>query len=642
MAGVEDDSQDLDGGGGDAGDARRLADGAGLRALEGFADLVTETGDGLVVEIVGDGKGLVVSEGEGFLFLSVEIAGVSGVNDDLFEGFRIPGGEGGIEGLDRREIGVGAREELEEGGGLSEGFEAEEGGFLESCVSGVDLEGSEVRTDRVDGLHLVFKAAPAGIIDEADLAAEGGESAIGIVFAQEEAILGAGGEHAVGFGSAPCGEVIDHDGDIGLGAVEEEGFAFGGFEGGIDPGEESLSGGFFVAACAVDLSGEKEVGDGLQFEPREEAARIDGVVLDGVAVVNDLGVFEADDRVNQVFLGGGREAGADAIGVDQIGREGDRFKEDLVSIAVGEANDFVFDARAVAGSETFDLAAIHGGLVEVLADRVVSTGVGVGDMARDLAEVSEIRGKEGEGEGRIVAGLFFEDIEADGLAIEARRGSGFEADQGQAEACEVEGKGVARGFIDATAGGALKSGVEESAQEGSGGDDDSFGEDDGRIGQEDASDLGVAEVKSGDLGGDHGEVGGVSEDVRHPGGVGEHIGLSAAGLDSGTLAGIEAPELDPGGVGSEGHLAAKSVDLADDLAFADAADSGVARHPSGAFGLGGDDSGLAAHTGGSEGGFAARVPSTDDENIKARGHGRDLPRMQKTRSSGGRSGLKSA
>ena len=62
------------------------------------------------------------------------------------------------------------------------------------------------------------------------------------------------------------------------------------------------------------------------------------------------------------------------------------------------------------------------------------------------------------------------------------------------------------------------------------------------------------------------------------GGVEPAVGLGARRPDGGALAAVEHAELDAGLVGDEAHEAAEGVDLADDLALADAADGGVAGH----------------------------------------------------------------
>ena len=61
------------------------------------------------------------------------------------------------------------------------------------------------------------------VVDEAEGAAVRGEAGVGVVDAEVEAELGAGGEHAVGLVGAFGDEVVDEDAGVGFGAVEGEG-----------------------------------------------------------------------------------------------------------------------------------------------------------------------------------------------------------------------------------------------------------------------------------------------------------------------------------------------------------------------------------------------------------------------------------
>ena len=45
-----------------------------------------------------------------------------------------------------------------------------------------------------------------------------GQSAVGAVVAQQQAVLGAGGVQAVGLGEVAGDQVVDHHTDVGLGA----------------------------------------------------------------------------------------------------------------------------------------------------------------------------------------------------------------------------------------------------------------------------------------------------------------------------------------------------------------------------------------------------------------------------------------
>ena len=273
----------------------------------------------------------------------------------------------------------------------------------------VDAMGATPMVHRRDGGLLGFEAEPAGFVDQTDLAAEPGQSGVGVVATQEQAVLGAAGEHAIGLDGPLGDEVVDHDRDVGLVAAEHDGLALLEGEGGVDAGHESLTGGLFVTAGAVDLSGEVQAGDGLGLQGRPDLVGGYIVVLDGVAPLENLGALEPGNAVDHRLLHVGGEAGADAVAVDALAVVALGLQEYLVFAFVGEADDLVFDAGAVARAGGGDLPAVHGGAIEVCLDEVVGSGTGPGDPAIDLACVDAVI-HVGEGRGHAVAGLDLESI----------------------------------------------------------------------------------------------------------------------------------------------------------------------------------------------------------------------------------------
>ena len=100
---------------------------------------------------------------------------------------------------------------------------------------------------------------------------ETGQPLVGIVGPQGQPVLGAGGEHAVGLGHAARHEVVDEHADIGLGAIEHDGGSPPPPTRGVDARHQTLGRGLLIAGRAVDLAGEIEPGDALDFEVRAGA-----------------------------------------------------------------------------------------------------------------------------------------------------------------------------------------------------------------------------------------------------------------------------------------------------------------------------------------------------------------------------------
>ena len=288
-----------------------------------------------------------------------------------------------------------------------------------------------------NGFLLVRIFGPSGFVAEADFAGERGEADVGVVVAEQEAMLGAGGEHSVGVVDAFGGEVVDHDADEAGGAGEVDGGLFLGLAGGVDAGDDALSGGFFVAAGAVNLSGEEEAGEVLAHEVRRELEGVGHVVFDGVAGAEHLHVFQSDYRAEELDLDGGGEGGGDSLDVDFLAGPGFAFEPDGVFVFVGESDDFVFDAGAVAGADAFDAAAVHGGFAEVGADEVVGALVGAGLPAgEEVVERLDRVVEEAEGAGFGLAGFFVGLGEIDAGEADAGGGTGFESAHVDAEIAE--------------------------------------------------------------------------------------------------------------------------------------------------------------------------------------------------------------
>src|SRR5215204_4441163 len=98
-----------------------------------------------------------------------------------------------------------------------------------------------------------------------------------------------------------------------------------------------------------------------------------------------------------------------------------RFQEKLVACLIGKFDYFVFDGRAVARPDAFDLARIKRGLVDVGTNGVVDGFIRVSDVAVDLGLGNGFRG-EGERDWALVGRLRLKLLPVDCAAVEAWRG----------------------------------------------------------------------------------------------------------------------------------------------------------------------------------------------------------------------------
>ena len=179
--------------------------------------------------------------------------------------------------------------------------------------------------------------------DGAQFDANGCEPAVGVVVSEQEAVFCAGGEHAIGFIDTFGDEIVNQDSEVGLAAVKNKVRAILQFAGGIDAGDESLPGGFFVAGGAVDLSGEIESFDSASFERGVQLGGGSEVIFNRVAVAHDLSIFAAWDAADDLILNIAWEAGGDTVAIDFLCVAAFRFEKDLMGLFFGEADNFVFD-----------------------------------------------------------------------------------------------------------------------------------------------------------------------------------------------------------------------------------------------------------------------------------------------------------
>ncbi len=90
---------------------------------------------------------------------------------------------------------------------------------------------------------------------------------------------------------------------------------------------------------------------------------------------------------------------------------------------------------------------------------------------------------------------------------------------------------------------------------------------------------------------------------------------------------FEDPKLDAGGVGDAAHEAVEGIDLADQMAFAETADGGIAGHRANSREPMRDQGRARAHARCRRGCFTAGVAAADHNDIEGRKHLARVPRL---------------
>lgn len=243
---------------------------------------------------------------------------------------------------------------------------------------------AEARLLARDRLAFGFEPRVADIVDEPEAPSDRGEAQVGVVLAQQETVLGTRGEHAIRLRHPARDEIVDEHAEIGLVAPRPPRLMVAQRARGVHARDQSLRRRFLVAGRAVDLSGEVEPGDRLRLERGLERARIEVVVLDGVAGPRNHGTLEAPDRAHELPLHVEGQAGRDAVRVHLDSVEPLGLDEDLVALAIGEAHHLVLDRRTIARPHALDHARVHGRAIERAANELVRASVRIGDVARHL------------------------------------------------------------------------------------------------------------------------------------------------------------------------------------------------------------------------------------------------------------------
>ena len=253
--------------------------------------------------------------------------------------------------------------------------------------------------------------------------------------------------------------------------------------------------------------------------------------------------------------------------------------------------------------------------MRIRLDDAMGLGGGAGDVARELRR-GDARRHRGEEFRLGIAVLDLKPVPVDRSAVEPGWRSGLEPPEREPGAVEALGERD-RGRIAETPGRrTLVAEMNDSAQEGAGGEHDCAAGDRAAVGELDA---GYAVGIGGDpsrLPFDDGQVRSFGDERLHGAPIELPVGLGARPLDGGSLAAVEDAELNAGGIGGARHHAVERVDLAHQMALAQAADRRIAGHLADRCEAVGDQRGSRAAARRRGRGFASRMAPADDNDVK--------------------------
>src|ERR1700691_6144937 len=134
---------------------------------------------------------------------------------------------------------------------------------------------------------------------------------------------------------------------------------------------EALRRRLFIAGGAVDLAGQEESRQAPGLQGRVEFARVDMVIFDGITGPDHPNLLQARDRCQNGQLDLFGQRSGDTVRIDRAVVEAFRLQEDLVAIAVAEADDLVLDRWTIAWTAALDLPGIHRRPVDIGADHLM-------------------------------------------------------------------------------------------------------------------------------------------------------------------------------------------------------------------------------------------------------------------------------
>src|ERR1043166_7243618 len=288
---------------------------------------------------------------------------------------------------------------------------------------------------------------PIKISDKPEFPAVALEPVVRIVVTQRQTILSARGEDPVRFVNALLDQILDEHSDIRFLPPQPQRLTLLCIERRVNSRQQSLASRFFITGGAVDLTSMKQPRHTSRLKIRTQLARINEVVLDRVTRTDDAGLLESRDHPDQILLHFRRKRGRKSVEVNLVSVVTLGLQEELVARLIGKFNDLVFDRRAIARPDAFDLSGIKRRLGYICTNRVVHLFSCVTDVAVDLLLVETI-GRKRKRHGYLITRLRLERVSIDRSAVQSRRGPGFQSANWEAEALEcfrkLNGRGVSR------------------------------------------------------------------------------------------------------------------------------------------------------------------------------------------------------
>ena len=329
-----------------------------------------------------------------------------------------------------------------------------------------------------------------------------------------------------------------------------------------------------------------------------------------------MALLHTADRAHDLQLHIKRQRRRNPVRVNLVRIQTFRLQKHVMAGLIGKAMNLVFDRRAVTRAHALDHPGVHRGAVEVVANNLVRTLVGVGNPAGQLLRMLPGIAKERKHRHRVIRVLGLHHRKIDGLTVQAGRGAGFQTPLRQFEFTQAGGQRNRWRVAHATTRVVIQPDMDQTIQERAGSQHHG-------IGMEAHTQLGdgarnaVAfhnQVITGLR--KNREVRLVFQTTANRLLVKHTVGLSTCGAHRRTFRRIENAELDTGFIGGRGHGTAQRIDFFNQVAFADTANRWVATHHTQRFHAVRQQQRARTRAGRRQRSFGSGMAATDNNHIK--------------------------
>src|SRR4029453_3154338 len=153
---------------------------------------------------------------------------------------------------------------------------------------------------------------------------------------------------------------------------------------GVETSKKPLCCSLFITGGPVDLSGQEQTAQAFRLERRRELTWIDVIVFDRIARTNKPRILQTRNRRHQCMLHVFRKRRRNAVWIDSVILEAFGLQKNLVSVALAEFHDLVFDRPTITRPTACDLSRVHRRAMHILTYDLVGGLNGARDAAFDL------------------------------------------------------------------------------------------------------------------------------------------------------------------------------------------------------------------------------------------------------------------